>query len=109
MIEKTILDYMSAELTEPVALERDGLNGRFLLIQKTGSSKNNFIDRATFAFQSYDASLYNAAEFNEKVKTAVFSLIAHDDIYSVKLVSDYNFTDPTTKEYRYQAIFDIYY
>lgn len=109
MIEKKILDYMSAALSYPVALERDGLTGRFLLIQKTGSSRTNFIDRATFAFQSYDATLYKAAEFNEMVKTAVFSLISHDDISAVKLVTDYNFTDPTTKEYRYQAIFDIYY
>lgn len=109
MIEKTILDYMTAALDYPVGMERDGMTGRFLLIQKTGSNRTNFIDRATFAFQSYDETLFKAAEFNEIVKSAVFSLVEHDDIYSVKLVTDYNFTDPTTKEYRYQAIFDIYF
>lgn len=32
-----------------------------------------------------------------------------DEIASVKLDNDYNFTDTETKEYRYQAVFDITY
>ena len=34
-------------------------------------------------------------------------MINLDEIASVKLNSDYNFTDEETKQYRYQAVFDI--
>ena len=32
-----------------------------------------------------------------------------NDVIKVSLNSDYNFTDITTKRYRYQAVFDISY
>ena len=35
--------------------------------------------------------------------------VSLDDISKVSLNSDYNFTDPDTKRYRYQAIFNIWY
>lgn len=109
MIEKKILDYLTDALTCSVAMERDGQTAPFVLIEKTGSSFTNYINRATLAFQSHAGTLYDAADLNETVKSAVFSLVEHDDIYSVKLVNDYNFTDTTKKEYRYQAIFDFFY
>jgi len=51
--------------------------------------------------------MYGAAALNELVKNAVDSLIELDEIASVKLNTDYNFTDTTTKKYRYQAVYDI--
>jgi hypothetical protein len=36
-------------------------------------------------------------------------LIERDEVTKVTLNSNYNFTDTTTKEYRYQAVFDLYY
>ena len=36
-----------------------------------------------------------------------YNAIALEQIVSVSLNSDYNYTDTTTKEYRYQAVFDI--
>ena len=65
------------------------------------------LSSSTFAFQSYSNSMYGAAALNEVVKQAVDSLIEIDSIASVKLNSDYNFTDTTTKKYRYQAVYDI--
>lgn len=60
MIEKTILNYIETALNGvPVGLERDDLAGRFVIIQKTGASVHNHINRVTFAFQSYDDTLYN--------------------------------------------------
>ena len=44
---------------------------------------------------------------NEIVKNAVENLIGLDEIRGISLNGDYNFTDTTTKEYRYQAVFDI--
>ena len=108
MIEVLILNYLKAHLSVPVFLERhDQMPQRFILFEKTGSSKRNYLTRATFAFQSYAESMYEAAKLNEELKGAAESLIVLDEISKVSLNSDYNFTDTTTKEYRYQAVFDI--
>jgi hypothetical protein len=34
-------------------------------------------------------------------------LLSEHDVLSVELNSNYNYTDTSTKEYRYQAVFDI--
>lgn len=109
MIEQTIYNELSAALDCGVGLERHGQAKPFVLIQKTGSGRSNFIDRATFAFQSYADTKLDAARLNEEVKNAVYEFIGVDSISAVELVSDYDFTDTTTKEHRYQAIYDFYY
>ena len=110
MIETTVLDYLSSVLTEPCSLEvPERLPARFVLLEKTGSSRKNFINTATFAVQSYAPSLFEAAELNERVKAAMDDLILLPDIFSAKLDSDYNFTDTATKQYRYQAVYNITY
>ena len=40
---------------------------------------------------------------------AMDAIIIRPDISASKLNSDYNFTDAATKQYRYQAIYDLYY
>ena len=77
------------------------------MIEKTGTSKINFVYEATFAIQSYSTTLLKACELNEKVKQAMDSMIERSDIAKVSLNSDYNFTDTTTKKYRYQAIYTL--
>lgn len=85
----------------------------YILIEKTGSSLTDTIYTSTIAIQSIsDASMLNAMTLNEEVKDAIlgdedYGIIESDNIVSVELNSDYNFTDNATKEYRYQAIFAI--
>ena len=99
MIETTVLDYLSSALPEPCSLEvPERPPARFVLLEKT-----------TFAVQSYAPSLFEAAELNERVKAAMDDLILLPDIFSAKLDSDYNFTDTATKQYRYQAVYNITY
>lgn len=109
MIEMIILNHLKNKLTEPVHLEKQNQQAPYVLFEKTSSGKSNHLPSATFAFQSYAKSLYNAAELNERVKTAVESLVELDEIRGITLNSDYNFTDTTTKEYRYQAVYEIRY
>ena len=110
MIETTVLDYLSSVLSEPCSLEvPERPPVRFVVLEKTGSSRKNFINTATFAVQSYAPSLFEAAELNERVKAAMDDLILLPDIFSAKLDSDYNFTDTATKQYRYQAVYNITY
>lgn len=109
MIEKTLYDYLNAKLTVPAYMElpADGYPSSYVLIEKTGSSRENRIDRATVAIQSIAPTLYEAAVLNEHVKGAMDDAVELGDISRVELNSDYNFTDQTKKEYRYQAVFDI--
>lgn len=108
MIEETILNYLSDALEVPVRMEvPQEPPGRFVVLEKTGTGKTNCIPRATFAVQSYGASLLEAARLNEQVKQAMESLDERDEIASVKLNTDYPYPDTRTKRYRYQAVFDI--
>lgn len=110
MIELIILNHLNSKLSVPVSLEKPSSEFEtYVVFEKTSSSKGNHLPSATLAFQSYAKTLYEAAVLNEKVKTAVESLIELDEIRGLTLNSDYNFTDTTTKEYRYQAVYDIRY
>ncbi|MGI6204225.1 MAG: hypothetical protein ACOYJH_02980 [Anaerovoracaceae bacterium] len=108
MIEETIIAYLNKALDVPAYLERPESPGSsYVLVEKTGSGVSDHISSGTFTLQSYAGSLYAAASLNDKVKKAMFSAVSEPEIASVSLNSDYNFTDPSTEEYRYQAVFDI--
>ena len=108
MIELTVIQHLSKHLSVPVGLEKpEPLIESYVLFEKIGSNKENHLNASTLAFQSIAKSLYEAALLNVEVKKAVESLIELNSVASVKLDSDYNFTDTTTKQYRYQAVYDI--
>ena len=108
MIELTVKAHLDSVLSVTVYFEQpETAPESFVLIEKTGSGRTNKLNSSTFAFQSYAGSMYAAASLNEQVKAAVDSLVSLDEIASVSLNSDYNFTDTETKRYRYQAVYDI--
>ena len=107
MIEITICDYLSQRLDCPVLPEKPSRPfGRMVFVERTGG-RGRFIKETTVAIQSYETSMYKAAELNDLVIEAMQGLIEVDEVTHVELNSNYNFTDTTTKEYRYQAVFDI--
>lgn len=108
MIELIIKKFLDGHLSVPSFFEHQKeLPSSYVLIEKTSSGKENHLKSSTFAFQSYAESMFDAATLNEEVKAAVESMIELNEISGVQLNSDYNFTDITTKKYRYQAVFDI--
>lgn len=109
MIEKIVYDYLTAQFPNvPVVMEiPETMPERFILIEKTGGGRSNYLYTVTFAIQSYADSLYEAATLNEDVKQAMFDIIALNEITRIQLNSDYNFTDTSVKKYRYQAVFDM--
>ena len=110
MIEKIILDYLNKTLDVPVYMEAPAdIVESYVIIEKTGSSETNHIKEATLAIQSVAPSLYKAACLNEAVKTAMDDSTALSSVARAKCNSDYNFTDTTTKSYRYQAVYDVVY
>lgn len=108
IIEETVRNYLDDMLTVPVLLQRvEKLTEPYVMIEKTGGSKTDYINHATIALQSYGASIHIAADLNEQVKTAMAGIVQLETVSSARLDTDYNFTDQSRDEYRYQAVFDI--
>lgn len=118
MIEQTVLSYLENALDVPVLMELPEVPSeaypqwpdRFVIIEKIGQSKTNHVARASVAFQSYSMdSLYEAACLDEDVRRAVEQITELPEIGSVRMESNYNFTDTRTKRYRYQCVYDLYF
>lgn len=108
MIEIVLREYLEAGLKIPVRLEKpEEPPEKYVIIEKTGGGNENFINTAVFAIKSIAPSMHEAMELNEEVKQLMADVDTLDYICSAKLNSDYNFTDTSTKGYRYQAVFDI--
>ena len=111
MIEKIIYDYLnSLEGVNAYTEMPKTFPGNCYLIEKTGDRRTNHINTATIAIQSYGETLYDAMLLNDSLKDIMLDgLILLDSVSGVKLNSDYNYTDTTTKRYRYQAVFVVTY
>ncbi len=109
MIEKIIRDYLNDNLDDVKAhMERPKNPGnKYVLIEKTGAHEEDHIRHSTIAIQSIAPSLYGAAALDEDVIRLMMDAISLDDVAKVELNSDYNFTNWESKQYRYQAVFDI--
>lgn len=111
MIEVILLNFLKSNLDVPVFALMPDLtkNPKFVLIEKTFENNTNQLKECNIAIQSYADSLYNAILLDEHVQKSMELFDAVDNIASVHLTNDYNFTDTTTKKYRYQAIYKIKY
>lgn len=112
MIEKTVLDYLSAAFSHvSVSMEKPSpLLPTYIVIEKTGSGRENRLRSATLAIQSVAPTLFEAASLSDDVIALMDELPrVSSNVFRVDCDSDYNFTDTETKEPRYQAVFNIYY
>lgn len=110
MIEEIIIRYLNDVLDVPVYAEMPkDKQESFVLVEKTGSSVNNYIHSATIVLQSYAKSMNSTARLNEKVKKSMDDIVIHRQISKSKLNSDYNYTDTERKQYRYQAVYEVFY
>lgn len=108
MIETVILNYLKENMDVPVYMEiPKNPETRFITLEKTGGGIVNHIGKATFAIQSHAESLFEAAFLNVRMINVMLDSIILDEITHCSLNSDYNYTDGNTKDYRYQAVFDL--
>ena len=107
MIETQLIDYLSDTLGIFVGMEPQTELTGYVIIDKTGSSRTNRIITTSVAIQSYGASLYDALTLNKQVETAMEGFVQLPNITRVELETDYNFTDTTTKQYRWQSVYQI--
>lgn len=111
LLEAFVIGKLSEIMDAPVYAEvpAEYPQGAFIVIERTGSWKNNHVPGATLAVQSHGATMLDAAQLNEEVKAAMETVAEEPEIGSIRLNSDYNFSDSVTKRYRYQAVFDVTY
>ena len=107
MILKDLLDYLSTQLSVGVYAEAPDQTTGYVLLDQTATSNANHITTTTIAVQSYGATLYGAMALNEAVKEAMEGFAEQPQVASVKLETDYNFTNTATKQYRWQAVYHI--
>lgn len=107
MIAMTLLDFLDEDLDIGVYLEQPSDETDYILIDQTGSSQTNHITTTTLAIQSYAPSLYEAMVLNDRVKGAMERFAQLNEVARVELETDYNFTNTTTKQYRWQAVYLI--
>lgn len=110
MIELIIRKYLAENLLATVHFEEpESISESYVILEKVGSSKENYIKHASIAIKSHSSTLYETAKLNEEVKKAMEEIKTLDSISSVEFKGDYNFTDTTKKRYRYQALYDLTY
>ena len=112
MIEKTVYDYLCGRMNVPVYMELpESVNTEeFVVVEKIGGDITDYIRSATIAIQSYSTkSLYNAASLDEAVHVVMDVMAAHTDVSECQMTADTNFTDTSTKRYRYQCLYNIHY
>lgn len=115
MIEFEVLNYLLSKNLEgigeniflEVPVEKPSA---YILIEKTSESQENYLHHAVVAIQSISAErLITAMKINRLVLEAMDSMADETDIFGCHKNNDYNFTNTQTKEYRYQAVFEINY
>lgn len=110
MIEKVILDYLAEALEVPVRMEiPEDRPSRFVVLKRSGRGRESGLHAANLIAESHAPTLAEAAELNEQVKTALDELDTLDEISSAELATDYSVTDTENKQYRYQAVYEIYH
>lgn len=110
MIEKTVIDYLSAFIpTFAEAPEHPPEDGRYCIVERTGSGRENQIRSATLAVRCHADTMAGAAALCEQVEGWMEGLAALPSIARCALNSSFNNTDDRKKQYRYQAVFSVVY
>ena len=110
IIEKKIYDYLKRKLSVYVGMERpQNPPESYVIIERVGGNESNYISQATIAIKSIAPTLFRAASLDHDVVTAMRDFAAVTNVSSCTLNADTNFTDTTTKEYRYQSTYIIAY
>ena len=112
MIEVVIMNALEAATNVNAYMEiPEESENTYIVIQRAGGEQRGSRMRtAVIAVQSYAQTLLDAAILNESVLNAMQELQYQDNEITIcQLNSNNNSTDPETRRYRYQAVFDLVY
>lgn len=83
-------------------------NEMYVVFEQTGSSTTNHIITTTIAAQSYGPTLYDAMAVSKILEAEMQRFAAEvPQVTRCELATDYNFTNTATKQYRWQAVYNI--
>lgn len=115
-IEAAVIAYLNshADIEYPAYGDtpyKDRLPAHHYMVEKTGSTTRDRLATAQIVIQSVTVqSKAQAARMNEAAVNVMDSLAGSvAGVSACHLNSDYDYTDTTTKRWRYQAVFDITY
>lgn len=110
MIEVTIRNHLEQMLFVPVFMEfPEDPPDRFVVLKRGDTTRENWLETATFIPESYETSMMCAAKLNQRVKDAMDALTNLDSISASDLAADYPAFDEKNKRYRYQAVYNVTY
>lgn len=109
MIEAILIDYLEDELNVPVfVMMPDTMpQGNFIVLDRIGMTKTNYITSYTVAVQSYGSTALSAATLNESVIEAMEKLLSDNRFSRIHLDNGSMYTDTERKLNRYQSTFEI--
>lgn len=112
MIEIYVMEWIRGKLPgiQVGVIDQDAKTPARIVIERTGGGTiQNHVRTATIAVQSYGPSRYEAALLHERVLESMPGIVENGNISACTLNAEYDFPDYTTKENRYQAVFNIVY
>lgn len=106
MIEKTVLNMLAefdCYLERPVKAPKE-----WVLMERISQTAvgKGLVYETRFAFRCMSESLLKAVALSERVKAALFGA-ENNRVTAVRMVGSANMTDPETREYCYQVVFDL--
>ncbi|MBP2057012.1 hypothetical protein J2Z60_000174 [Lactobacillus colini] len=105
MIEIDLVHYLSSHNFK-CGLERQ--KNIDVILEKTGGQLKDHQFLHIFAIQTYGSSKQKAAELAYQVMNVMLAWMSNRVANVVLNAGPYDFTDTSTKEYRYQAVYEIY-
>ena len=110
MIEETIRNYLIPLLDVPVYVDApNDPPESYVTLERTGGGETEHIRSAMIAIQCYGPTQATAARLHEDVMVSMKALSELIGISACGLNAEYNYTDTSTKRYRYQSVYDIIY
>ena len=114
LIESNVIAHLSRHMTDCLVCaevpEDYPADGALVVVSRLGGGNTNHLRTARLAIQTYGASLLDAATRCEAAIAAMETLPAEDEcVTAVRIDTSYNFTDETTKRYRYQCVLYVTY
>ena len=106
MVESEIIKLLNSKGIKAYMERPKSAPDEYVIVEKTGTSSKDWVTTSTIAIKSHAPSLLKAAQLNEKTKK-VMVYASVRGLSSIRLINDYNFTNISTKEYRYQAVFSV--
>lgn len=110
MIEETILNHLKGSISHvPVYTETPSEPPKEYIVFMISGIREESVNvySCLLTVQSYSTSMFKTAQLNELVLDAMDGVVALNDVTHCTLNASGLMNDLTTKEYRYQSVFNL--